>query len=424
MHVELINTGSELMLGRVLNTHQQWLCRKLADAGYVVDRQVAVPDTGPDIQQALKESLARSDLVITTGGLGPTSDDLTRTFIAQLLGKALHEDPGVVEHIRGFFQSRGRQMPESTRLQAQVPEGAQVLPNAHGTAPGLAMELRPNPFRPDRSASWIIMLPGPPRELHPMYDASVDPLLRRIFPPPAVCICRTLRSSGIGESMVEERIADDLRPLLAKGLEVGYCARPGQVDVRFVARGDAAREIIRQACTCVQARLGQHVYGEEDEEIESALVRELTRRKETLAIGESCTGGLLAHRITNVPGASAVLMAGFVTYSNAAKQALLGVQGDTLAKHGAVSEAVVREMAEGARKQTGTTYALAITGVAGPGGGSAEKPVGTVYIALAAPAGTTAILRQNPFDRETFKNVTTQQAMELLWRSLSLPTKS
>jgi nicotinamide-nucleotide amidase len=420
MHVELINTGSELILGRVLNTHQQWLCRELADAGYLVSRQLAVPDAGADIQQALQESLTRSDLVIVTGGLGPTSDDVTRTFIAQLLGKGLHEDPAIIEHIRGFFQARGRPMPDSTRIQAQVPDGALVLPNPHGTAPGLAMEVRPNPFRPDRAPSWIFMLPGPPRELRPMYEASVVPLLQRVLPPPALCVCRTLRSSGIGESLVEERIATDLQSLMGKGLQVGYCARPGQVDVRFVAQGAAARELVDEACAWVRTRLGRHVYGEEDDEIESALVSELTRRGETLSLAESCTGGLLAHRITNVPGASAVLMAGMVTYSNESKQSLLGVRSETLAQHGAVSEAVVREMVEGARHRTGTTYAVGVTGIAGPGGGSQEKPVGTVHIGLAAPSGTTAIRRHNPFDRETFKNVTAQQAMELLWRELAV----
>jgi len=419
MQIELINTGSELMLGRVLNTHQQWLCRKLADRGHVVSRQIAVPDSGPEIQEAVRDSLSRSDLVITTGGLGPTSDDLTRTLIAQLLGKSLREDPAVLQHIQAYFESRRRPMPESTRVQAQVPQGAVVLPNPNGTAPGLAMEIRPNPFRPGGGASWVVMLPGPPRELRPMFEASVAPLLERVFPAPKRFVCRTLRSSGIGESVLEERLAAGLQPLLAQGLEVGYCARPGQVDVRFVARGDAAEELVRQACVLVRQRLGEHLYAEEDEEMEFALVRELTRRKETLALAESCTGGLLAHRVTNVPGASAVLMAGFVTYSNAAKQTLLGVRSDTLAHHGAVSEEVAREMAEGARERAGTTYALAITGIAGPTGGSAEKPVGTVHLALSTPRGTSAVLRLNPFDRETFKMVTTQQAMEMLWRELS-----
>src|SRR5438046_278511 len=193
MIIEIINTGSELMLGRVLNTHQHWLCRQLADLGYVVGRQVAVADTGPEIQRSLREGLGRADIVITTGGLGPTSDDLTRDLIAQLLGKNLTEDPAVLAHIQQFFEIRRRPMPERTRVQALVPEGAVVLPNPHGTAPGLALEVRPNPFRPGERACWLIMLPGPPRELRPMFTDSVAPLLRRVLPLEGQYVCRTLR---------------------------------------------------------------------------------------------------------------------------------------------------------------------------------------------------------------------------------------
>src|SRR2546425_719912 len=201
--IELINTGSELMRGRVLNTHQQWLCRQLADLGYVVARQVAVADVSRDIEQSIRESLARADLVITTGGLGPTSDDLTREAIGGLLGRNLQEDPTVLAHIKGFFEMRKRPMPEQTRVQALVPEGALVLANPQGTAPGLAMELRPNPFRGSEQSSWLIMLPGPPRELRPMFAERVGPLLRRALPVEGVFICRTLRTTGIGETLVQ-----------------------------------------------------------------------------------------------------------------------------------------------------------------------------------------------------------------------------
>src|SRR5512141_2694783 len=195
MIVELLNTGSELMLGRVLNTHQQWLCRELSDLGYVVSRQVAVPDTAGDIQKAVQEGLSRADLLLVTGGLGPTSDDMTRDLIAALVQRPLREDPAVLEHISSFFTSRKREMPARTRVQAMVPEGALVLHNAFGTAPGLAMELQPNPFR-SGSAAWLIMLPGPPRELRPMFQQQVVPLLRRVFPLNVAFVCRTLRSTG------------------------------------------------------------------------------------------------------------------------------------------------------------------------------------------------------------------------------------
>src|SRR5436190_15159059 len=253
MVIELINTGSELMLGRVLNTHQQWLCARLANLGLVVSRQVAVPDTGKDIEQAVQEALSRADLVITTGGLGPTSDDLTRDLIAQLLGRELKEDAGVLAHIKTFFENRKRPMPERTKVQALVPEGATVLANPHGTAPGLAIEVKPNPFR-GGAPSWLIMLPGPPRELRPMFSDTVEPLMQRRWPG-NLFVCRTLRSTGIGESMVQEKIGGLLEPLERAGLDLGYCARPGQVDVRLSARGSEAGKIVEEAERVVREQL-------------------------------------------------------------------------------------------------------------------------------------------------------------------------
>ena len=418
MNIEIINTGSELLLGRVLNTHQQWLCRHLADLGYTVDRQVAVPDTGRDIQQAVREALGRADLILVTGGLGPTSDDVTRDLIAELLQRPLREDAAVVAVIEGFFAQRQRPMPARTRVQALVPEGAVVLPNAHGTAPGLLIEVSPNPFRERGQTSWLVMLPGPPRELHPMFREQVVPQLRQRLPLEGEFVCRTLKTTGLGESFVEEKIATPLQPLVAAGLEIGYCARVGEVDVRFVARGPGAAQTVAEAERLVRALMPQHIFGEDDDQLEAVIVRRLTERKQTLALAESCTGGFLAHRITNVPGASAVFLAGLVTYSNEAKQRLLGVRAETLAAHGAVSEPVAREMAEGTRERNGADYALAVTGIAGPAGGTPEKPVGTVFIALATAQKTVVLHPVNRFDRETFKYVTAQQALELLRRNM------
>jgi nicotinamide-nucleotide amidase len=417
-NVELINTGSELMLGRVLNTHQQWLCRRLADLGYRVTRQVAVADTARDIEQAVREALGRAELVITTGGLGPTSDDLTRESVARLLDRPLREDPALVARIENFFATRNRPVPASTRVQALVPEGALVLPNDFGTAPGLALAAGPNPLRPDGRASWLILLPGPPRELRPMFDGAVVPLLKKHLPPPDDFVCRTLCTTGIGESAAQEKIAAPLARLVARGLEVGYCARVGQVDIRFSARGATGAALVREAEAITRAQLGPAVFGEEEDTLESVLIRLLAGRNQTLALAESCTGGWLAHRLTNVPGASAVLRAGLVTYANAAKEKFLGVRADTLAAHGAVSEPVAREMAEGARGQTGADFALAVTGIAGPLGGSPEKPVGTAFIALATTARTIVLKVFNPYDRETFKSVTANQALDVLRRSI------
>ena len=410
MKIHLVNTGSELMLGRVLNTHQQWICRQLADQGHVVTRQVAVDDSAPAIQQAVREALAEAPLVIVTGGLGPTSDDRTRDLVAELLGKPLHEDESIVQHIGQFFTARGRRMPPQTRVQAQVPEGATVLMNAHGTAPGLVLEAP--------GGRLLVMLPGPPRELHPMFVEQVLPILQKRFPLSGEFACRTLRTTGLGESLVEQKIAGALSSLVQAGLEIGYCARVGEVDVRFTARGAKAHEWVADAERVARERLGELVFGVDDETLEAVLVHLLTKRKQTLALAESCTGGCIAHRLTNIPGASAVFLAGLVTYSNEAKQKFLGVRAETLDTHGAVSEATVREMVEGARARTGADYALAVTGIAGPDGGTPEKPVGTVWIGLATAKETQAEKKFNPVDRETFKYVTAQQAMEMLRREL------
>jgi nicotinamide-nucleotide amidase len=406
------------MLGFVLNTHQQWLCRQLADAGYDVARQTAIADTAAAIQQSVRESLGRSDFIIVTGGLGPTSDDLTRDLIAELLGKKLHLDTKILAQLENFFAQRGRPMPETTKVQAQVPEGAIVLDNPHGTAPGLAMEVSPNSFRADGKTSWLVMLPGPPREMRPMFTNHVLPLLREKFPLEEIFVCRTLRTTGIGESIVEEKIAGPLLPLTTTGLALGYCAHYGQVDVRLVARGPGAEKLVDSGEAIIREKLGAHIFGTGDEELKAIVVRLLTERKQTLVLAESCTGGYVANRITDVSGASAVFLCGLVTYSNAAKQQLLGVRSETLAQHGAVSEATAREMAEGARTRHGADYALAITGIAGPTGGTPDKPVGTVFIALATANHTFVLNPVNRYDRPTFKEVTCNQALELLRRNL------
>jgi nicotinamide-nucleotide amidase len=418
MRIEIINTGSELMLGRILNTHQQWLCRELADLGHVVERQVAVDDSAPAIQNAVREALDRAELVIVTGGLGPTSDDRTRDLISEMLGRRLCEDPNILAHIQRMFAMRKRPMPASTRVQALVPEGATVLMNAHGTAPGLVME---STIQAGSQPQLLVMLPGPPRELRPMFKVQLVPIIAQRFPPAAPFVCRTLKTTGLGESMVEEKVVAHLGPVLKAGVEVGYCARVGEVDVRFVARGTNAGRLVEEAERITCEVLGDIVFGVDDEQLEDVVVRALAGRKQTIALAESCTGGFIANRLTNVPGASAVFLAGLVTYSNEAKQAFLGVGKQTLVEHGAVSDATALEMAKGARQKTGADYAISVTGIAGPAGGSDGKPVGTVWIGLATNQGAIAKMRLNAFDRETFKYVTSQQALDMLRRELLRP---
>ena len=418
MKIEIINTGTELMLGAVLNTHQQWLCRNLANLGFTVDRQVAIPDTGDAIQQAVREALSRADLILTTGGLGPTSDDLTRQLIAELLNRPLHEDSAVAAHIEDFFARRHRPMPVQTRIQALVPEGATVLPNQHGTAPGLLLEVPPGVFRASDRPSYLIMLPGPPRELQPMFADQVVPILRRVLPQETRFVCRVLKSTGLGESLIEEKIAAPLAPWVLRGLEIGYCARFGEVEVRLSARGAEADAWVQQGEEIVRALIGPHIFGMGDEELEAVVIRALAERKRTLAAAESCTGGYVSHCLTNVPGSSAAFLGGVVSYSNESKVRLLGVKRETLDNHGAVSKAAAREMAEGVKRELDSTYGLAITGIAGPTGGSSEKPVGTVFIALAGPHPTIVLRNLNPYDRATFKYMTSRQALELVRRKV------
>jgi nicotinamide-nucleotide amidase len=421
MTVELINTGSELLLGRTLNTHQQWLCRRLSDLGYAVTRQVAVEDTRERICTAVREALSRAEVVMVTGGLGPTSDDLTREGIAELLNRELREDPEVLRRLEALFRSRNRSMSAQTRVQAQVPAGAQVLPNEVGTAPGLAIPLIPNPFRQDHPA-LLILLPGPPRELHPMFKASVVPLLAEQFPPDQPFVCHTLRTTGIPESMAQEAIEAPLRSAVEQGLNVGYCARPGEVDIRLSARGVRAADLVSSAEEVVRQAMAGAVYADGDVELEQAVVELLAGRSLTLAIAESCTGGLVAHRVTDIPGASHVLQAGIVAYANEAKQQWLGVSADLIKTHGAVSAPVAQAMAEGVRRLSGSDIGIAITGIAGPSGGTEEKPVGTVFLGLAAAEKTVVLHRQNRWDRATFKQVTSQQALDLVRRLvLGLP---
>jgi len=321
--------------------------------------------------------------------------------------------------LSAWYAARKRTPSPAVFVQAQVPEGAVVLPNAHGTAPGLLMEVRSRPDSGLVGTAWLVMLPGPPRELQPMFTDHVLPWVRSVFPLEAPFVCRTLRSTGVPESTMQHHIAGPLAALVARGLEVGYCARPGEVDVRLAARGADAAGIVAEAEAIVRRVAGGHLYGEEGDTLEAVVVRRLTEQRQTLAVVESCTGGRLASRITDVPGASAVLLGGFITYANSTKAELVGVRAETLAAHGAVSEPTVREMATGARQRTGADYVLAVTGIAGPGGGTPDKPVGTAFIGLAGPRGVEVNRALNAFDRETFKHLTSQQALEMLRQRLT-----
>lgn len=416
MKIEIINTGSELLSGSVLNTHQQWLCAKLYESGYNVSRVICVPDTAEEIRKAVADSLLNSDIVITTGGLGPTCDDRTRDVIAQMIGRKLVFNEKVAEHIREYFLSRKREQPESANAQAFVPERAEVLLNQFGTAPGLLIEVDELNNKPIRK-TLLVMLPGPPRELYPMFTNQVLPLLKQKCPPPKL-FCKVLKSVGIGESKVEEIIKGRLKSLEEKGLIVGYCARVGEVDIRLEACGENGGELVKEAESIVRELVGEFIYGEGEQTLEGVVVELLKSKRLTLAIAESCTGGFVSHRITNIPGASEVFWGGAVSYANDAKMRILGVSEESLKLYGAVSEQVAKEMAEGLRELAKTDFAISLTGIAGPTGGSPQKPVGTVFIGLSGKNGTIVKKNFNPYDRETFKRVTSQQALDMLRREL------
>ena len=407
MRVEVLNTGTELLLGGVLNTHLRSIAEAIFPLGLRVERQTTVPD-GPAIRDALRETFGRADIVMVTGGLGPTTDDITRDVVAELLGLEMIHDEVVMEAITQRLTRRGFPVGERTRLQAMRPKESVVLPNHHGTAPGLYIAPRPGA----EPAPHLFLLPGPPRELKPMFEESVLPILKSLMPPGPVADMRVYRVTGLGESIVEEMVGE---PLLALGLELGYCARPGEVDLRTI--GDP--ETLDRAERIISEKLGPRIVSRDARALEKVVVDRLTARGETLAIAESCTGGGLANRITNVPGASAVFLQGFVTYSNEAKTSALGVDQGLIRVHGAVSHEVAGAMADGARRKAGADHALATTGIAGPGGGTPEKPVGLVYIALATKLGI-GVIEKHRFqtERETFKDLVCQTALDILRRRL------
>ena len=406
--IEVINTGTELLLGNTLNTHGAWFGRELFGLGLRIARQTTVPD-GDAIRESLEESIARADAVIVTGGLGPTSDDLTREITAEVLGLDLITDEAAMRSLEGFFALRGRAMVDANRKQALCPVGADILPNPNGTAPGIYVPPRLN----GRSNCAVFLLPGPPRELYPMFHAEVAPRLRALAGIEAIHEALVLKFTGVGESDFHQGI--DERLAAVPGLEYGYCAHIGEVDLRLIG-SSAAMETGRSIAL---ESFSQFLISEDGSSMEKTVVRLLKERTMTLATAESCTGGLISNRITNVPGSSEVFTHGFVTYANEAKTGMLGVPAGEIATHGAVSEVVARRMAEGALAASGACIAVSVTGIAGPGGGSEEKPVGTAWIGLATKSGATEAFRiYHPRNRKDFKLAVSQSALEAVRRKL------
>lgn len=407
MDFEIVSVGTELLLGQIVNTNAQYLSQQLSDLGFNVFYTTVVGDNPERLKEALRLASQRADAVITTGGLGPTGDDLTKETIAAFCGRrcVMHEESKrrIVER----FQNTGTYMPENNLKQAEMPEECIVLRNDHGTAPGAIIE--------DEKAVFI-MLPGPPSEMKPMFDTGVRPYLEKLAD--CVIISRSLRVFGIGESAAEEQLKDLLNeqsnPTLAP------YAKTGEVELRLTAKATdaaAADKLLDPLEEKVRAVLGDKVYGMgADITLQEVVVRLLCEKNMRVATAESCTGGMIAEKITTVPGASACFDCGFVTYSNAQKQRLLGVRAETLEAYGAVSEQTALEMCKGAKAASGADVAVSVTGIAGPDGGTAEKPVGLVYIGICADNVHRAYRFHLAGDRDMVRARSSLYALDLVRR--------
>lgn len=371
MNAEILAVGTELLLGNIVNTNAQYLANGLAQLGVNVLHQSVVGDNEARLIEALKLALSRSDIVITTGGLGPTGDDITRETIAKVLGRKLVRDEHSMEVIRDYFAHTGRKMGPSNEKQAMLPEGCIVLQNDWGTAPGCVVE---------QDGKSVIMLPGPPREMGPLFEERVKPYLAKFSD--GVIASINLREFGVPESTVQE-LLDDL--MAGANPTLSPYAKEGEVQLRVTAKAATEEEalaVCRPVAEEVKKRLGHAYYGEDVNSLQEVVVQALHEQGKKIALAESCTGGLTAARITEIPGSSDVFECGIVSYANRVKQALLDVRAKTLKDYGAVSEQTAVQMAEGVRVRAQADFGVGITGIAGPGGGTEEKPVGLVYVAV------------------------------------------
>jgi nicotinamide-nucleotide amidase len=407
---ELLTIGTELLLGQIVDTNAAWMSQRLAEAGIDVFYKSTVGDNWGRIDSAIRLAASRADVVIMTGGLGPTEDDLTRDVLAAVLGRPLRLDAAVLEHVRDRFARRRVPMPENNRKQAMVPEGALVLRNPRGTAPGLLIR---------EAGRVFVCLPGVPAEMRPMLLEQAIPAIRDTFGIRGRIVSRVLKTCGISESTLDMRIGDYFREM--RNPSIGVLAHLGEIHVRLTCKGDDPAEIRRRHDDVdgrICGRLGHLIFGRDEETLEAVVGRLLRERGAALAVAESCTGGLVASRLTDVPGSSDYVACGVVAYSTRAKRDLLWVPEALLDRSGVVSLQVALAMAEGVRRRAGTAFGLATTGIAGPTGGTPETPVGLVYVGLAWPGGSGGREFRILGEREQIKVRASQMALETLRRHL------
>lgn len=408
MKAEILAVGTEILLGDIVNTNAHYLSKRLADLGISVYHQTVVGDNEKRLLNAYKLAFERADIVIATGGLGPTKDDLTKEIGAECFGKklVLHEES--LNYIKSFFERLNRPMSEGNRKQALFPEASIILPNPNGTAPGCIIE---------ENDKILVMMPGPPKEMIPMFENSVVPYLQKFSD--GVLISKVLRVVGLGESAMAEKVQDIIDN--QTNPTVAPYAKDNEAILRITAKGrtkEEAEKLIIPTEREIRERIGLDIYAEGETTLEAVVGEMLVKSNLTIATAESCTGGLLAGTLINYPGISSVFMEGAITYSNEAKMKRLGVKEETLEKYGAVSEETAREMAIGIAKASGTDIGISVTGIAGPGGGTDEKPVGLVYLGLYIK-GEVKVKKLNQFgDRQKIRNRVVANALDWLRREL------
>ncbi|MGQ0763095.1 MAG: competence/damage-inducible protein A [Acidobacteriota bacterium] len=409
LSAEIIAIGSELLSPNKSDTNSLWLTDQLNRIGIDVKLKTIVGDDDARLEEVVKDAVKRSRVVIATGGLGPTEDDITRKVVARALGRRLSLDEKLLEEIRTKFQRFGMDMPERNSRQAMVIDGAEVLPNPNGSAPGLYLE---------QGSCAIGLLPGPPREMKPMFENHVKPRLERIAGDIRFAT-RLMRVTGMGESAVDEKISPIYTQFDNPQTTILFNSSEVEIHLRAHGRTEGdAESLLDHLSLKIEQALGNSVFSFRGETMEEVIGRRLTMTEFTLAVAESCTGGLIAQRLTSVPGSSKYFIEGLVTYSNASKTRLLGVDKKLIKEFGAVSQQVARDMARGVRHKAKTDFGLAVTGIAGPDGGTKEKPVGLVYIALADDAHTEHKKLTLPGDRELIRWRASQAALDMLRRRL------